>query len=322
MRSFKGLFKGVCVAAAAAALLILLDSVLYPCTFMRNDIHAVSVQTYDDIFMGTSHGKMNIDPETMEGITGRTGHNICVGGEYPIDSYYIAKLMIERGHTPERIVYEVSGDYMVREKEEGNNYLLFFHEFPMGKSKLEYFAKSLLKCNFRTLLFPWYEYPVSYELSKIRDTVRIRFSGDYSGKELKTAAQEYHSSGFIERYPVDITGQSAEGISAARVADILPENMEYLEKLIALCRENGIAFTAVTTPLPLPLLQANPQQYQEMWAYFDSFFTAQDVPWINYNDAEHFQLFTHEPAAYTDMDGHMNGDAARAFSRVLAQNLA
>ena len=27
-------------------------------------------------------------PEVMEEITGRTGHNLCVGGEYGIDAYY------------------------------------------------------------------------------------------------------------------------------------------------------------------------------------------------------------------------------------------
>ena len=308
-------------AAIAVAVLLLLDAILYPCTFMRLDIHALSTETFDDVFLGTSHGKMNIDPDSMEEITGRTGHNACVGGEYPVDSYYITKLMIDRGHAPKRIVYEISGDYMVREKEEGNNYLLFFHEFPMGKTKLQYFADSLLKCNFRTILFPWYEYDLAYEIPKIADTAATRFSRDYSTKGMKTAAQEYHESGFIERYPVDTTGMSAEGISTAQVSEVLPENMEYLGKLIKLCRDNGIEFTAVTTPLPLPLLQAGSQQYQEMWAMFGEYFKEQEITWINYNDQEHFMSFTHEMPAYTDIDGHMNGDAARAFSRVLAQDL-
>ena len=313
--------RWVIPAAAAVAVLLLLDAILYPCTFMRIDIHELAFKTFDDVYLGTSHGKMNIDPEAMEEITGRTGHNACVGGEYPIDSYYMTRLMIDRGHAPKRIVYEISGDYLVREKEEGNNYLLFFHEFPLGKTKLQYFLASLLKCNIRTLLFPGYEYDLSYEIPRIPQTAATRFSGDYSAAGMKTAAQEYHMSGFIERFPVDTTGMNADGIQAAQVSEILPENMEYLAKLISLCRDNGIEFTAVTTPLPLPLLQAGAQQYQEMWAFFEEVFAKEDVTWINFNDQEHFGAFTHEMPAFTDIDGHMNGDAARAFSRVLAQAL-
>ena len=45
---------------------------LYPCTFMRNDIHAVVNNQYDDIILGTSHGMTDIDPAVMEEITGRS----------------------------------------------------------------------------------------------------------------------------------------------------------------------------------------------------------------------------------------------------------
>ena len=45
---------------------------LYPCTFMRNDIHAVVSNQYDDIILGTSHGMTDIDPAVMEEITGRS----------------------------------------------------------------------------------------------------------------------------------------------------------------------------------------------------------------------------------------------------------
>ena len=58
-----------------------------------------------------------------------------------------------------------------------------------------------------------------------------------------------------------------------------------------------------------------------MWAYLKEFFEKEQIPWLNFNDQEHFALFTHDITAFTDMDGHMNEDAARAFSRVLAGQL-
>ena len=81
---------------------------------------------------------------------------MCVGGEYVIDAYHIAKLIAEK-QKPTRIIYEVDPEYLVSKKEEGNNYLLFYHEFPFSKAKLEYFWNSIADCNFRTVLFPWYE---------------------------------------------------------------------------------------------------------------------------------------------------------------------
>ena len=129
MHNFKKIVKTVLVLAVCITLLVGLDMALYPCTFMRNDIHAVVNNQYDDIILGTSHGMTDIDPAVMEEITGRTGHNMCVGGEYVIDAYHIAKLIAEK-QKPTRIIYEVDPEYLVSKKEEGNNYLLFYHEFP------------------------------------------------------------------------------------------------------------------------------------------------------------------------------------------------
>lgn len=321
MHNFKKTVKVIAVLAAAVLIFLGLDFALYPCTFMRNDIHAVCTEAVDDIYMGTSHGKMDIDPESMEAVSGRTGHNLCVGGEYSIDTYYMAKLLIEQGKKPSRIIYEVSPGYFTMEKEEGNNYLLFYHEFPFSRAKLEYFFDSIAKCNFRTMLFPWYEYPLSYELSNLKDTVSKKASGDYSISSLKTETQEYHESGFIERYPVDSADFTFTGITEFHTEDVKAVNMEYLEKLISLCEENDIEFVAVTTPVPLPSLKKYSEGYIEAWEYFQSFFDKQQVRYINFNGKEYYKAATHNPEDFTDLDGHMNGDAAREFSANLAKIL-
>ena len=307
--------------AAAVCILFALDYALYPCTFIRNDIHAVTTETFDDIYMGTSHGKINIDPDVAASVTGRSGHNLCVGGEYPQDCVYMLKLMIETGHRPKRIIYEISPGYLVREKEEGNNYLLFYHEFPLSRAKLSYFWHSVSKTNFRTMFFPWYEYPLSVELPKIAETVAVKWNRDYSAERLKTASQEYFASGFIGRYAVDTSNLTADDLTPAPVSAIVPENMEALKDLIRLCKEEGIDFTAVTTPLPLENLQKFSEDYKELFEYLGAYFEQMQVPWVNFNDQAHFNLFTHDMAAFTDMDGHMNIDAARAFSGVLATQL-
>ena len=128
MHNFKKVLKTFLVLVVCVALLAALDLALYPCTFMRNDVHAVVTQQFDDIIVGTSHGKMDIDPEVMQEVTGRSGHNLCVGGEYGIDAYYLTKLIKEK-QNPKRIIYEVDPGYFVSEKKEITTcfFIMSFH---------------------------------------------------------------------------------------------------------------------------------------------------------------------------------------------------
>ena len=319
MRSFKKGFRFILVVLIFMLVPMVLDFCLYPCTFMRNDIHSVCTGKHDDIYLGTSHGKMNIDPDTVEAYTGRTGHNLCVGGEYAADAYYLTKLMIENGK-PKRIVYEVDPGYFVTEKEVGNNYLLFYHEFPVSKAKAEYFADALLTCDFRTIVFPWYEYLFKYDIDKIPETIYQKWNHNYDISYLKGSRQEYHESGFIERYPLELKDIEKSDIKLFEETEVRQDNMEYLERLIELCRENDIQFIAVTTPIPAVSLAEYNDNYQEAWDYFSEFFAEQDVLYLNYN-REYYDDFSHELSLYTDSDGHMNGDAAREYSKVLGETL-
>mgnify|MGYP006981716388 CR=1 FL=1 len=116
----------------------------------------------------------------------------------------------------------------------------------MAKAKLGYFWNSIAKCNFRTVLFPWYEYSLSYELPKIKDTFTQKVTGDYDVAHLKSDSQEYHESGFIERYPVDVTKLKKSEPKLYEEGKVNEENMEYLKKLISFCKENNIELHSIT----------------------------------------------------------------------------
>lgn len=315
MHSFKKIWKVAAALILLAAVLLGLDFLLYPCTFMRNDIHSVTTEAHDDIFLGTSHGKMNIDPVTIEGITGKTGHNLCVGGEYGIDAYYLAKLLVET-QKPKRIVYEVDPGYFVTEKEPGNNYLVFYHEFPLSKAKAEYFAAAMGDCDFRSVLFPWYEYALSYELEVLPQTVSDKLNGNYDVSRFQTDSQAYQESGFVERYAVDTSKLTMTEPKLFSEEAVKTENMEYLGKLIALCKEEGIEFVAVTTPIPAATLDTYSEEYNAAWDYFETYFEKQDIRYMNFN-REYYDLFPHDISNYTDYDGHMNKEAAMRYSEIL-----
>lgn len=64
MHSSKRIRRLIIAIILMLVIILGLDFVLYPCTFMRNDIHKVTTQAHQDIFLGTSHGKMNLDPNS------------------------------------------------------------------------------------------------------------------------------------------------------------------------------------------------------------------------------------------------------------------
>ena len=51
MHNFKKIIKTIVVVAVCVTLLAGLDMALYPCTFMRNDIHAVEVTNMMTLFL-------------------------------------------------------------------------------------------------------------------------------------------------------------------------------------------------------------------------------------------------------------------------------
>ena len=311
------------VLAVMTAVLCLLDLVLYPCTYIRNDLHFIATEQVDDIYLGTSHARINIDPEAAMEVSGRTGHNLGNGNEYPIDSYYLVKLMIEKGNIPKRVIYVTTPEYFLLEKQEGENFLLFFHEFPFSRTKLEFFMNAVAKCNIRTVLFPWYEYPLATELKMAASNFRKKVTGDYGIEDFKGSTQEYHESGYIERYPTDPSTYNFNSIWAFEPSEVVQENLDWIEKLVRLCEENGIEFVSITAPAVNKTLENEKfrEGYKLADEYFTSFFEKLGVRYINFNGERYYNAFTHKVGAFTDLDGHMHGDAARDFSRVLAKVL-
>ena len=315
----KRLLQILFMVAAFLLVCFFLDFALYPCTYMRNDVHSVTTEHHDVVFLGTSDGKMGIDPDTVLADTELTGHNLCNGNQYPVDSYYLLKLLVEK-QKPSVIVYEADMNYLTSEKERGNNYLLFYHEFPFSHAKMSYFFDTVVTSDFRALFFPFYEYPLVTELSRMGETMRIKWNRDYGVEHLKGETAFYHENGYMERYPVDVADFPAITARSFSAEEVHAENMEYIGKMISLCREEGIRFVAVITPQADTVVAAFPEAYATAWDYLESYFAEQGVDCYNFNTA-YYEEASHDTSVFVDYNGHMNGDGARAFSATLGELL-
>ena len=104
MHNFKKYMYPVLFIAVILCINEIMVLALKPYTSFRNDMHKLETNQYDDLFVGTSHGKAGINPEIVDKITGEKSLNLCLGGEEVQDSYYIIKEAC-RVNKPKKIIY-------------------------------------------------------------------------------------------------------------------------------------------------------------------------------------------------------------------------
>ena len=134
MRNFKKNIYPVLFLAVIICMNQILILALKPCTNFRNDIHKLETNQYDDLFVGTSHGKAGINPEVVDKITGERSLNLCLGGEEVQDSYYIIKEAC-RVNKPKKIIYELDPGYWVSTATLGPEFRTIYDELPLSSVK-------------------------------------------------------------------------------------------------------------------------------------------------------------------------------------------
>lgn len=99
--------------------------------------------------------KLQLRQEVVDQYTGGNSINMCLGGEYLSDSYFIVKEAIRVGH-PKRVVYELDPGYWVAEKARVQNIEKCMMKFPKSLVKAEYYHQLLWGQDWRMTIFPWY----------------------------------------------------------------------------------------------------------------------------------------------------------------------
>ena len=73
--------------------------ILVPPGLTRVILHELeSNNDYKCVILGTSHGSYGIDADIVSKQTGKKTLNLCIGGEYLQDSYYLLKQVFQTNH--------------------------------------------------------------------------------------------------------------------------------------------------------------------------------------------------------------------------------
>ena len=308
------LFLVICLAGNS-----ILTFCFYPYNYARIDMHNIETKAYDDIFLGSSHGKCGINPLVFDSITGQKSTNLCMGGEYMQDVFFLAKEVV-RNHKPQRIIYELDPGYWVTKPSQGMEYTSFYQEFPKSLVKVQYFAEKIMKADFRSTLFPWYVYRQFF--FKVLDNVKTKTGPVYKTYDpapFSNDAQSYKPKGFIYRNKIDAP-KTEENLMLWNKAQLQQDTVDYFERLVNFCDQKQIELVVTTTPVPTETYQKYQRAYDNAHDYFTEYMKSLKVPYYDFN---HLPLdgFDKSLNAYADCEGHMYGPTAELFTQLLAEYL-
>ena len=320
MRSFKriawcGLFLMLCVAVNG-----FLNVCMIPYTYIRVDAHNLRTARYEEVFVGSSHGKCGLDPAVMQEVTGKISINVCQGGEYPVDAYFLVK-EAARNRKLSRVILEVDPGYWVTEPNQTADYAVFYQEMEFSPVKAEYFLEKMMQADFRTTLFPWYLYLKEIrQVPQILEQKRGNVYKNYGVEPFSSPVQDYRQDGMIVRKPVESDRTQEDQPVLFSKDELNPDAGKYFKKLAEFCEKEGIRLIAVTTPVPRVTYEKYQDAYDSAAVYFDSYMEKAGVPYYDFTRGWEYGMPS-QLEEFADYEGHLYGDGAAEFTRSFGEIL-
>lgn len=263
-------------------------------------LYAQPEGTVDVLFVGNSHSGINIDTAALWENSGISSYNLW-GGVQPLWNSYHFIVEALKYQTPKVIVLEVTATVSDYEYSEEQNQLKNIAGMKLSKNKLEAVKVSAPEDRRLDLLLGLPLYHSRFDELTKKDFEHFPWSDGI--ENFKGSYLLYGTGSYPE--------ESAEGVTER--GEIMEKELEYLNKIIALCRDEDI---------PLVLLKTPTVEREDEQKIFNTVADIADdsgLPFINMN------LMDDEldigPSDFS-ADRHMNGSGARKVARWLGEYLS
>lgn len=300
----------------------LLGFALVPSGTARVVLHELqSSNDYKCVFIGSSHGAYGIDADTVTEQTGKKTISLCMGGEYLQDSYYLLRRAFAT-NTPDTIVLDLDFDYLNAEKSNKGSVSAssIYNSFPLCYDKLFYFKDKILSLDYRAAFFPWMDFRDNFKgANAILKTKLTSAYFNYSPDAINMSPNNiYMGNGFIYR----VANKHKESLGHLNwdESKVDQSSVEYLKKIIDLCKSKGTKIVIISVPVPVEQITYSLDEFNEAYTYLAKLAADNDVEYYNFNLIKN-TVFPRVIDDYNDYDGHMNGDTAQRFSVVLGNFL-
>lgn len=321
-KTFKNIMSAIVLVALIIVCYIFFSDMLSDVTYnsyFEHDLKTIEKnnEDVDVIFVGASKIYMSMIPSVFEekldvqnAIVAATATQLMPG------TYYYMQDLIERFH-PDRFVIDVNWDRMM------NGYAvqpdLIVYDRLSLKNKISFVKDCFNPKDYCYLLKPCRYRGNFLELSTVRaDKKRLK---EMNYTDYKDDGEYYREKGYIYSY-----SNYSQGTVPIYSSDeffysddlILEENVEYLEKCIELCKENGIEVTLVTCPCSLSYLYFV-KDYELSVEWYKNFANEHGVEYVDLNYLKNREEILSDEYMYDNC--HISADAAPVISDIYSDIL-
>ena len=263
--------------------------------------------TLDVLVCGSSHAYRGIVPEVLDETLGCRAYNLSTTRMTLAGQYELLKAELARNPV-KLVILEVSFDSMTRDRTqegpEGDIYQLGRYRNPLAR--LSYFFRHIR---------------VNEYLSVFYDTL---YRGVEAWKALaagtgeRGTSQNYQTKGWKpgDAAPCAVLDPQYYHTTCLET-QFRRENVNYLEKMVALCRDRGISVVAVT----LPISQRLTLMYDgldEIYTGYQDLFRRLEVPYVDFNLLRGKTALFPDESAFLDVN-HLAEDGAREFTAMMCR---
>ena len=263
------------------------------------DFYAQPDGTVDVLLVGNSHSGINIDTATLWDSRGIAAYDLW-GGVQPLWNSYHYIVEALKYQTPKLIVLEVMASTSDYEYSEEQNQIKNTAGMRLSKNKLEAVRASAPEDRQLNLLLGFPLYHGRFDELTMEDFQHFPWSNgleNFKGSVLRYGTGSYEF-------------ESAEGISDT--APVMDKELEYLNRIIGLCREKNVPLMLLKTP------SLEREQTQPILNTVAGIAEDNGLAFVNMN------LMDDELGITADdwsLDRHMNASGARKVSAWLADYL-
>ncbi len=277
---------------------------------MQEDFYAQPKKSIDMFFLGSSHSYRTFNPEIFDQALKIYSFNLGSPSQCPVTGYYVFKQALKT-QQPKVVILEMFWLTFTGQDQFSNASLAY--DFVRSPDvRYEFFQKGFGLQGKFVLLFPSYRFR-----NNVENCIRLTI-----GKDLLEVDDGINKpKGFVESTKIVTlkelnTKNRFDGVKF-KAGDVDYKQIQYIKKLVELCRSKGIAIDFITSPLPSVTLNKI-KNYKDIHDYINRLAENLHVSYIDGNTDLPKGLLS--DIDFSDMD-HLNKTGVKKFDDYIISRL-
>lgn len=314
MRKRKAFILAAVFVALAVAVNSLLNYLLVQPGLSRTIFYECRQNNNECVILGASHGSYGLSTEEIEKALGKTTLNMCMGGEYMCDAYYVLKYAVKH-NSLKAVILDIDYQYLINHHDESILFNNIYNAYPNSPGKLGYFWAKMAREEYRGTFLRWTNYWQCYYMidrtvAKKRSEAYKKYAADVVNMN---PYDTYKGKGFI--YRSSDYKKSETSCLEWNAQKVDRDECNYIRKIAKLCKENQIQLIFTTVCQDPETIASQAEKFAGADRFIRALAEELNVPYLNFNSLK-FNVFDRSAADFYDKEGHMYGETARRFSEI------